>query len=69
MKVSEHFGLKFLPRFMRGLHCLAFFPSLGDFLHSCGTRSQIHPCSKSIYSSPEINFALTFQRAKMAEQH
>jgi len=46
----------------------ALFLLLGDFLHSCGTRSQIHPCSKSIYFSPEINFALTFQRAKMAEQ-
>lgn len=47
---------------------LSSFLSLGDFLHSCGTRSQMHPCSKSSYFSPEINFALAFQRAMMAEQ-
>jgi len=47
---------------------LSSFLLLGDFLHSCGTRSQIYPCSKSIYFSPEINFAFAFQRAIMAGQ-
>lgn len=65
--ISEVLWIKISPQIYVRV-ALSSFLLLGDFSHSCGTRSQFHPCSKSIYFSPEINFALTFQRAVMAEQ-